>query len=230
MTVSFDKYQGTGNDFVMIDNRNDEYFFSKDDIIKLCRPHFGIGSDGLIILEKSQNTNFSMRFFNPDGSDGMMCGNGGRCVVAFAKKLGIIEDTCTFEAPDGIHYAKIINGDISLQMSNPHFITFHDDGIYMNTGTSHFVCFVEDLENIDVELEGRKLRHDKRFDKYFGCNVNFVKKIIGTAYWCELMKEVLRGKLLHVAQAYAPHALPLPCRKKSLTENIPYPSIQEGVI
>lgn len=181
MTVSFDKYQGAGNDFVMIDNRNDEYSFSMEDVIKLCRPHFGIGSDGLIMLEKSQKADFNMRFFNPDGSNGMMCGNGGRCVAAFAKKLGIFEDTCTFEAPDGIHHAKLINGDISLRMVNPHSITFHDDGIYMNTGTSHFVRFVEDLENIDVEDEGRKLRHDKRFDKYSGCNANFVKKDNGVS-------------------------------------------------
>ena len=175
MTIRFHKYQGAGNDFVIIDNRNTHYDFTESQIQHLCNRHFGVGSDGLILLEESEKADFAMRFFNPDGSSGMMCGNGGRCIIAYAAAAGLFEKNCIFEAPDGIHKGRMEEDGISLQMLNPTRITTFPDGIYMNTGTSHFVHFVDNLESLDLEAQGRKFRYDLRFEQYNGCNANFVR-------------------------------------------------------
>ncbi len=174
MTIEFHKYQGAGNDFVIIDNRKLHYNFTESQIQNLCERHFGIGSDGLILLEESKSSDFAMQFFNPDGSGGMMCGNGGRCIIAFASAAGLFERDCVFEAADGMHKGRVDEDGISLQMVNPALITTFADGIYLNTGTSHFVRFVDDLEQLDIETEGRKLRYDTRFEQYKGCNANFI--------------------------------------------------------
>ncbi len=173
--ISFHKYQGAGNDFVIIDNRNGEIFLSSGQIRRLCDRKFGVGADGLMLLERSERADFAMSFFNPDGSSGMMCGNGGRCMVAFAKAVGACGEDCIFEAPDGIHRAKIQKGKVELQMCDVQKPLFYEDGVHLDTGTSHFVRFVEDLNAVDIENDGRKLRYDERFAAFNGCNVNFVK-------------------------------------------------------
>jgi diaminopimelate epimerase len=118
-----------------------------------------------------------MQFFNPDGSGGMMCGNGGRSIVKFAADKGVIKDKCTFLAPDGLHSATIEGENISLKMTTPTLFQAHEDGFYINTGTSHFVVFENNLEEIDIIKKGRTLRYDERFLTYKGCNVNFVQEI-----------------------------------------------------
>jgi len=191
MTLHFYKYEGAGNDFIIIDNRNLNIALDKEKIQSLCLRHFGVGSDGLMFLEsvkKEESSNlvperedldFAMRFYNPDGSSGMMCGNGGRCIVRFAKDIGAIQGKqTTFLAPDGIHSAEILaNGDISLKMKDVDSWGTYPDGYWIDTGTSHFVVKSKDVKQEDILLRGRELRHDKRFLQHNGTNVNFYTEI-----------------------------------------------------
>lgn len=178
MKVHFHKYQGTGNDFVMIDNR--DLLFPKLNshlIKKLCDRRFGIGGDGLILLENHKSVDFKMVYFNSDGNQSTMCGNGGRCLVSFAKTLNIIDNETNFEAIDGMHYATIsADGLVSLQMKNVENIKISDDFCVLDTGSPHYVAIVEDLENMDVKREGSQIRYSDMYANE-GCNVNFVKKI-----------------------------------------------------
>ena len=178
MQLEFYKYQGTGNDFVMIDNRIG--FFPKENVqlvARLCDRRFGIGGDGLILLEKDTDTDFKMVYYNSDGNQGSMCGNGGRCLVAFAKHLNVITDNCTFIATDGLHHASIANdGIVSLQMIDVDNIKKESDYTFMNTGSPHHVQLVDDLEHYNVKENGAALRYGSLYGKE-GSNINFVKKI-----------------------------------------------------
>ena len=174
MQIQFYKYQGTGNDFVMIDNRTNTFPKNNTKLIEfLCDRRFGIGGDGLILLENHEKYDFTMVYYNSDGSTSTMCGNGGRCIVAFAKRLGIIETEAHFEASDGYHFAKFENNLIALQMIDvtevKHFST-HD---YVYTGSPHHVQLVSDLKDFDVKNTGKMLRHSDLYDAS-GCNINFV--------------------------------------------------------
>ena len=178
MQIEFYKYQGTGNDFVMIDNRSD--FFPKVNvqlIAHLCDRRFGIGGDGLILLENDVETDFKMVYYNSDGNQSSMCGNGGRCLVAFAKKLNVISDSCTFIATDGLHYATVAeNGQVSLQMIDVDTVKIEEDYVFLNTGSPHHVQIVEDLENYNIKENGAAIRYGELYGKV-GSNVNFVKQI-----------------------------------------------------
>ena len=156
MNLTFYKYQGTGNDFVMLDNRNQS--FPKGDISlinKLCDRHFGIGSDGVILIEEDDNSDFKMSYFNADGSE-TFCGNGGRCAVAFAKYLQLIDSKTTFTAFDGLHYAEIKNGIVSLQMIDVEDIKINENSVFAYTGTQHHVELVDNLDNYPVFENGKK--------------------------------------------------------------------------
>jgi diaminopimelate epimerase len=178
MQLTFYKYQGTGNDFIMIDNRLN--IFPKENtqfIEQLCDRRFGIGADGLILLENHTTYDFKMVYFNSDGNESSMCGNGGRCLVAFAKQIGIIEAAAEFEAVDGYHYAKIIGDDlVSLQMKDVDRIAVHQDYSFLNTGSPHHVQIVSDLKNLDVKTEGAKIRYSDLYGKA-GSNINFVHQL-----------------------------------------------------
>ncbi|HPR32585.1 MAG TPA: diaminopimelate epimerase [Prolixibacteraceae bacterium] len=176
MVIEFSKYQGAGNDFILIDNRAGH--FDGDDparIEYLCHRRFGIGADGLLLLEETQGFDFRMKYFNSDGYEASMCGNGGRCIVAFANRLGIIDRSARFLASDGIHEA-LIDEDalVDLHMIDVKNVQELPDGYFLNTGVPHLVHFVDDLHGVDVELDGRQLRYDARFQPE-GTNVNFVK-------------------------------------------------------
>jgi diaminopimelate epimerase len=177
--TEFYKYHGTGNDFIMIDNRHDSsIYYSHDLVAGLCHRRFGIGADGLILLEKSENHDFRMKYFNSDGHEGSMCGNGGRCAVAFAAHLGVISDTTTFEAIDGIHEASILSNSgqeqlVSLRMNDVNLIERHGDGYVLNTGSPHYVQITDDVRNLNIITEGKKIRNSESFVKE-GINVNFV--------------------------------------------------------
>jgi diaminopimelate epimerase len=178
MNIDFYKYQGTGNDFVMIDNRQDT--FPKKDtklVAHLCDRKFGIGADGLILLENHPTLDFKMMYYNSDGNESSMCGNGGRCLVAFAKQMHVIDKNATFEAIDGLHYATIDDdGIVSLQMKDVEEIQVEDSFTFLNTGSPHHVTLVEDLHNFDVTSQGAKIRYSDLYGNT-GCNVNFVKQI-----------------------------------------------------
>lgn len=178
MELEFYKYQGTGNDFVMIDNRSE--FFPKEDvklINHLCDRRFGIGGDGLILLENDATTDFKMVYYNSDGNQSTMCGNGGRCLVAFAKQIGVIKNQTTFMAIDGLHHASIAeDGLVSLQMIDVDTIKVASDYVYMNTGSPHHVTLVDDLKNYNIKEEGAKIRYGSLYGTA-GSNVNFVSQI-----------------------------------------------------
>lgn len=175
LNIPFFKYQGTGNDFVMIDNR--QLIFKNDTklIKKLCNRKFGIGADGLICLENSDNVDFKMVYYNADGNESSMCGNGGRCIVAFAKYLGIIETECTFEAIDGRHEAKVNSKmQVELKMSDVQDIKLHSQDLIINTGSPHYIKFVENPSAVEVSKSGAEIRYSEPF-KNEGINVNFAK-------------------------------------------------------
>lgn len=189
------KYSGAGNDFIILDGRNEDVseYRCAGAISSLCSREKGfvaadgrIGADGLMILSESGTTDFKMEFFNPDGSGGMMCGNGGRCIVAFAESLGIRPGNGSeyvFEAADGIHTAAILGKDgnvctVRLKMIDPFDLHQCEEGWFINTGTRHLVRYVDNLDSLDVAAEGSRLRHLPAFAPE-GVNVDFVSVFLG---------------------------------------------------
>lgn len=175
MKLNCYKYQGTGNDFVLLDNRDNSILLSTEQIKWLCDRRFGIGADGLMLLELAPNVDFKMVYYNSDGNESSMCGNGGRCITAFAKQIGVIKNEAKFLAIDGLHEAKISEDWVSLKMNDVRKIEVGDDYFYLNTGSPHYVKFVSDVENLDVYAEGKKIRYNTRFEAE-GTNVNFIEK------------------------------------------------------
>ncbi|MDD3034010.1 MAG: diaminopimelate epimerase [Bacteroidales bacterium] len=177
MNIKAYKYQGAGNDFVIIDNREGEVSLSPENIRQLCHRRFGIGADGLMLLAKSEKYDFSMKFFNADGSEGSMCGNGGRCLVAFAYHRGI--KNYHFEAIDGEHHATVLVGTpikciVELEMIDVNEVKeYSPKSFFLNTGSPHLVNFVEKLKDYDVLEQGKFWRHHPSFPG--GTNVNFVQ-------------------------------------------------------
>ena len=175
MNINFSKYQGTGNDFVIIDNRDGSISLSNEQIAFLCDRRFGIGADGLMLLGIANGYDFSMTYYNADGTEGTMCGNGGRCLVQFAHDNGIIKEHYTFIAIDGPHEASIHdNGWVHLKMSDVIAVESGADYFVTNTGSPHYIKWVDDIENFEVFNEGKAIRYDERFSKE-GINVNFVQ-------------------------------------------------------
>lgn len=177
MEIPFYKYHGTGNDFVMVDNRNAA--FPKNDtnlVAHLCDRRFGIGADGLILLETDKNSDFRMVYYNSDGNLSSMCGNGGRCIVAFAKQLGIIQMHTNFIATDGPHFATIgANGIVSLQMKDVDEVKIGAGFTFVDTGSPHHIEFA-DLETIDIRSRGAEIRYSEKYGPG-GSNVNFVQQL-----------------------------------------------------
>lgn len=176
MNISFYKYQGTGNDFIMIDDRAGTFPIDKERIAHLCHRRFGIGADGLILLQNDEAYDFRMKYFNADGGEGSMCGNGGRATVRFAHDLGVIGDQTRFIAVDGEHEALVTSEQISLKMSNVKGLEEHPDYAYMNTGSPHVVAFKDNLQDFKVYQEGYAIRYSEEWVKRGGTNVNFVEQ------------------------------------------------------
>ena len=176
MTIPFYKYQGTGNDFVIIDNRGGNFTqLSTVEIAYLCDRRFGIGADGLMLLQLKEGYDFEMVYYNADGKEGSMCGNGGRCLVAFAKQMGVIDKTAAFLATDGFHEAKVLeNGWVELKMKDVDRIEKHPDHAVLNTGSPHYIKWEKDIAKTAVFDEGKYIRNSPPFAKE-GINVNFVQ-------------------------------------------------------
>ena len=176
MKIEFYKYQGTGNDFVIFDNRKNDYDFLTSKQVKyICDRNFGVGADGLMLLGKKEGYDFEMIYYNSDGNQSTMCGNGGRCLVKFAYHRGIIKSEYLFVAIDGEHKAEIdSDGTVSLQMKNVDSVDYHTAHAIINTGSPHFVKFANEVENIDVLTTGHEIRYSKEFALQ-GINVNFVE-------------------------------------------------------
>ncbi|MEJ6695657.1 MAG: diaminopimelate epimerase [Chitinophagales bacterium] len=175
MNIEFTKYQGAGNDFVMIDNRKED--FPKDDpvlIAKLCDRRFGIGADGLILLENDKEIDFRMVYFNADGKESTMCGNGGRCIVSFAQQLGLIGNETTFSAIDGLHHAVVQeDGRVALGMKDVESLEQVSKNEYvLDTGSPHYVIVVDEMPE-DILKQAHAIRYNERFKKE-GINVNFI--------------------------------------------------------
>ncbi len=177
MIIEFYKYEGTGNDFIIVDNRDNKLKADNSALWKkLCDRHFGIGADGLMLLQDHEETDFEMVYFNADGNISSMCGNGGRCIAHLAKKLGIVKGkTVKFNAIDGEHEAVFINKDtVKLKMNDVDTVSDFESFYILDTGSPHFVTFVKNLLGLPVKIDGRTIRNREPFKKE-GINVNFVE-------------------------------------------------------
>ena len=189
--VTFYKYQGAGNDFLIADNRDGGMHLTVEQIAAVCDSRYGVGADGLMLLEKSPLYDFRMVYYNSDGSGGMMCGNGGRCMVAFAADMGI--GSFDFEAADGFHTAQILASEdgvktVRLKMKDVTSTQWYEalegarvpsEGCFMDTGTRHYVRFVSGLEEYDIVSEGRDIRYNAEALQPVGANVNYVEPYPG---------------------------------------------------
>ena len=177
MNQTFYKYQGTGNDFVLIDNRENRFDTNNTTLIaKLCDRRFGVGADGLILLEKSDKVDFKMVYFNSDGNQSTMCGNGGRCIVSFAKFLNVISTETTFEAIDGLHFAKIDSDIVHLQMIDVLEVDNKKTFSFLDTGSPHHVQLVDNVVSFDVVKVGHTIRYSNLYKEKGGSNINFVEQ------------------------------------------------------
>jgi diaminopimelate epimerase len=187
MKLSFYKYQGTGNDFVILDNRDKKYStLSISQVAFLCDRKFGIGADGLMLLNLIDDYDFEMEYYNSDGNVASMCGNGARCLVQFANDIGIKKQSYHFIATDGPHEANFAeNAWVQLKMKDVNSIKNHRSDFEIDTGSPHYIKFVENVKDYDVVEEGKRIRYSSEFNKK-GINVNFVQpehnKIIVRTY------------------------------------------------
>jgi len=179
MKVVFSKFHGAGNDFVLIDNREQKLTLNTEQIAFLCHRRFGIGADGLMFLEQSDQYDFEMKYYNADGREGTMCGNGGRCIIAFADLMNIKKNQFLFKAIDGLHNATILSKNnslwqVKLQMTDVNNVEKNDTYYFLNTGSPHHVEFVENVQDIDVFTKGKSIRNNTYYGPKGGTNVNFV--------------------------------------------------------
>jgi len=174
MQIHFSKYHGTGNDFILIDNRKSEFQKGINLIQQLCDRNFGIGSDGLILIEDHPSLDYRVVFFNPDGSESL-CGNGSRCGFEFARSLGMVKEIASFETTDGVHQARLSDGLIGISLHNVSTVEKNGNDFYLDTGSPHYVSIVEDIDTVDVIKLGREIRYSKSYSSQNGTNVNFAQ-------------------------------------------------------
>jgi diaminopimelate epimerase len=175
MKVRFYKYQGTGNDFVILNNMDDHIkSLSQEKVALICHRRFGVGADGLMLLEQAEGYDFKMVYYNSDGNQSTMCGNGGRCLVKFAHDIKVVSSHTNFLAVDGPHLAHIKDGIVHLEMKDVREIEQNDTFFYLNTGSPHYVEIKEEVKDLDVFHLGREIRYNERFKKE-GTNVNFMQ-------------------------------------------------------
>jgi diaminopimelate epimerase len=177
MQISFYKYHGTGNDFIILDNRQQKYTaLTQLEVKLLCHRRFGIGADGLMMLNSKPGYDFEMKYYNSDGAEGSMCGNGGRCLVKFAHDSGLHKSMFRFSAIDGDHEAEVDGRIIRLKMNDVDHVDVRMNSFVLNTGSPHFVKYVPDVKVFDVVGAGRDIRYNREFNEK-GINVNFVETL-----------------------------------------------------
>lgn len=176
MQIAFSKYQGTGNDFIIINDPEKQFPVEDIDLIAhLCHRRFGVGADGLMLVVPQEGYAFRMVYFNSDGRPSTMCGNGGRCIAAFAHRIGQAPSSGTFLAVDGPHHYEIMpNGSVRLQMIDVLGFEMQGNDYILQTGSPHYVRFAENIEGLDLVSEARAVRYNDRFARE-GINVNFVE-------------------------------------------------------
>jgi len=219
MDFQFYKYQGTGNDFVMIDNRTN--FFPKEQtefIAELCDRKFGIGADGLLLLENHPTEDFRMVYYNANGRESSMCGNGGRCIVHFAKYVGIIGNTTSFEATDGLHEATIRGNEVSLRMNDVSELHVTKNYVFLDTGSPHHVECVRDLPTYNVSVNGAELRYQKYGDE--GANINFVEPINDTVFAVRTYERGVEDETLSCGTGVTAVALAMYEMNKTIATNV----------
>lgn len=177
MLLDFFKYQGTGNDFILLDNREGKIDLLTEEVAALCHRRTGIGADGLMLLETATGYDFKMVYYNSDGQISSMCGNGGRCIASFAQRLGLGKNGIfNFLAVDGPHEAVVKGSHVELRMQDVKRLEKGEGFYFLNTGSPHYVKFVKDLANLDVVAEGRAIRNSEAF-RAEGTNVNFIESV-----------------------------------------------------
>jgi diaminopimelate epimerase len=220
MVLNFYKYQGTGNDFVMIDNRTKIFPKEKTDIFsQISDRHFGVGADGIILIENDDKYDFKMIYYNADGSE-TFCGNGGRCAVAFAKHLQIIEHKTNFIAFDGPHYAEINNGIISLKMIDVDEIEVKENAIFAYTGTQHHVELVDNLNDFPVFDKGKEIRYSYANP---GSNVNFAELIDASTFRVRTYEKGVENETLACGTGVTAVAIAMHKTKKTESNTINLP-------
>ena len=180
MNIKFYKYQGAGNDFILVDNRKNVVNHQNPALIaRLCDRRFGVGGDGMMFLQEKTGYDFEMVYYNADGQPSSMCGNGGRCITAFAHQLNLIQDKASFKAIDGPHEALITTHSplaVKLKMSDVDEPELIGEDVFLNTGSPHYVRFVDNVSDLEIIYEAQKVRYNDRFRKE-GTNVNFVQPL-----------------------------------------------------
>src|SRR5258706_7220988 len=180
MKFPFQKYQATGNDFVIVDNRSGKYSFTVDQIKKICERKFGVGADGIMLIEKHPSLDFNLIYYNADGSLSL-CGNGSRAAMKVASSLGIVNGKAKFNAYDGLHEADLLsNGNVRLKMNDVKEVKRLNQDFFINTGSPHFIQFADDVKNFPVFEKGRKIRYSEDL-KPNGTNANFVELLGGNS-------------------------------------------------
>lgn len=221
MKLTFYKYQGTGNDFIIVDNRL--FKIGKNDTKKIahwCNRRFGIGADGFILLENHPQFDFRMVYFNADGNESSMCGNGGRCITAFAKYLRIIDNQTIFEAIDGLHEAHIDNnGMVSLKMQDVEDISVNSDFTFLNTGSPHHVKMSENVAGLNVKSEGASVRYSDLY-KTNGCNINFVQQVSNSEFKVRTYERGVEDETFSCGTGVTAVALAMYANKKTSSQSV----------
>jgi diaminopimelate epimerase len=211
MKLPFFKYQATGNDFVILDNRDRKLQFTQEQIQAICDRKFGIGADGLMLIEPHQQLDFNLQYYNSDGSQSL-CGNGSRAAVSFASSLGMVNGKTTFNAFDGPHDAELItDGNVRLRMGDVHEVKRLGEDFYIHTGSPHFIRIVDDAEAFPVYEQGKKIRYSEAF-KPGGTNVNFIQRLEDNAIFVRTYERGVENETLScgtgvTAAALASHYL-----------------------
>ena len=220
MIFSFVKYQGTGNDFVIVDNRDKQFPIENHGAVaQICHRNFGIGADGFIAIEEDESSDFYMRYFNADGYEGSLCGNGSRCAIHYAKSLGLAEGKVVFRAADGLHKANFIADEVALELHTVSHWEHREADIFLDTGSPHHVVFVSDIHAVDVAITGAKIAHGAPYNSD-GTNVNFVQQLDADNVYVRTFERGVEAETLSCGTGVTAAALAIHISKQTTSKII----------